>query len=213
MSEEQKSEFVIEIVVQDYKGFSIRKAKKGYLAFRGDGRGSGSQLPTCGTVEEAVASVDQYLERERQQAEQNHVRQEEREKRAREEADRQRLKTEAVRACIQPIRDFAAVHGLTMLDDCLQQLKLEEADRNLPANWEELVNKCEGIAERRQEGGGDDSPYEVSVDKYGVTETWECNSYGHDYTDEYSYGLQEYIDNFPDLVDEKEEEEEEKEED
>jgi hypothetical protein len=93
-----------------------------------------------------------------------------------------------------------------MLHQCVECLAQEERDRNVPANWEELVDKCEMIAEARMEQW-DNHPSDVGVDKYGVTETWETNSYGHDYTDERDYSLEEYIDNFGDLVEDEEEEE------
>jgi hypothetical protein len=46
-------------IVENYKGFSVRKCKRGFLAFK-----DGHNLMTQPTVEDAVRSVDEHLERE-----------------------------------------------------------------------------------------------------------------------------------------------------
>jgi hypothetical protein len=182
-----------EIIVENHKGFSVRKSKKGFLAFRiGGGRDLGSRP----TVEEAIASIDQYLEQERQAEITRAEKAEELAKERAEEAELARQKLETVLACIQPIRDFTAEHGLAMLRDCGVQLEQEELERNVPANWEELVEIAEEIAGRRSEGGCE-AVYDVGVSKYGVTEelTYERDDYP---TYSVDYTLQEYIDAFRD---------------
>jgi hypothetical protein len=226
MNEEQKADQLDqshsdggsrEVVVEDYKGFAVRKCRKGFLAFR---IGGGRDLGSRSTVEEAIASIDQYLEQERhaeivrtRQAEEHA---EEQAKHAAEKAEQARQKLEAVLACIQPIRDFTDKHGLTMLRDCIERLKHEEAERNVPANWEELAEICQKIAEWRFRKAEDAEPWEnqlneePDVTKYGVIEeTTYTRDDNPTYTKEYT--LQGYIDGFKEdwLEDGGEEEEEE----
>jgi hypothetical protein len=188
-----KEQHEVQIVIAAHKGFAVRKVKKGYLAFKIDG--GGRTLPTCATPEEAVTSVDQYLEEERQRVEQERQEQEAREQRWREEAERQRFKTETVLACIRPIRDFVAVHGVTTLKDCVEQLDQEERERNVPANWEELAELCAIIGEKRSQND-ETQVGEVEVNEYGVTEFTHWNSREDRHMDSNSYGLQEYIVDF-----------------
>lgn len=194
MSTEPDKDYKQIIMIEDYKGFAIRKAKKGYLAFKGS-----RSLPTCDTVEEAVASVDQHIEWERQRVEWNRREQEAREQREQEEAERERIKTEAVSACIQAVRDFVRTHGMGLLHDCVNQLDREEDERNVPANWEELVKICEAIAAWRYGEAEDSEPWENHLDeepgvsKYGVIEEITYTRDDHPtYTREYT--LEEYID-------------------
>jgi hypothetical protein len=199
----------IDVVVENYKGFSVRKCRKGFLAFPKSG--GGGNLETRSTVEEAIAWIDQYLERERQAAIFRAGLAERQAKLQAEKAEVARQKLEAVLACIQPIRDFTEKHGLKMLQDCLEQLEQEERDRNVPANWEELVEIADQIAEKRSsdDGWGTDQVGEVDVDKYGVTEHRYYNSDFDGYALHTEYGLQEYIDEFKeDFLPEDEEEEE-----
>jgi hypothetical protein len=158
--------------------------------------------------------VDKHLELERQRTEQDRLWQEAREKREREEAERVHQKLKAVLACIQPVRDFTDRLGLNMLRDCLEQLDQEERDRNVPANWQELAEKCERIGEWRLAQSEGSAPWENHLDsepevtKHGVKEEITYTRDDHPtYTQEYS--LQEYINEFGDDYDEDHQEEEE----
>jgi hypothetical protein len=194
ISEEQKAvDFAV--VLENHKGFSVRKCKKGFLAFK-DGR----NLCTQPTVEDAIRSIDEQLEwenRRRLAEEERKAEQTLREARlAKEEAQ----KLVAILACIRPVRNFVESHGLAMLKECVQQLELEERDRNVPANWKELVEVAERIGELRCEEDNWQKPDrqvgEVDVDKYGVVEHRHWNSDADEYMTDVEYGLQEYIDEF-----------------
>ena len=77
----------------------------------------------------------------------------------------------------------------------------EERERNVPANWEELVAICERIKNKQIENVGSG---EVDVSKYGVIEytvkdiEGDRDVNGKYLTNSGSYGLQEYIDEFKD---------------
>jgi hypothetical protein len=181
------------IFIENYKGFRVRKSKKGYCAER---IGGGMNLGSGPTVEDAVTSVDAHLEWQKEQeaklaeaARQQAEREAERERKA-------QLRIEAVLACIEPVRRCVESYGLDMLRDCVKQLEYEEAERNVPANWEELVEKCEQIGECRCDGWGSDSPGDVDVNRHGVTESYGWNQELDCYAEEIHYGLQEYLDNF-----------------
>jgi hypothetical protein len=203
-----------EVVVEDYKGFAVRKCRKGFLAFPKSG--PGGNLETRATVEEAVVSIDQHLERERRWKMSMAELAEQQAKRAADNAERERKKLERVIVCIPPIRVFIEKHGLATLRDCVEQLEQEERERNVPANWEELAEICQKIAEWRFRKAEDAEPWEnqlneePDVTKYGVIEEI---TYTRDdnptYTKEYT--LQGYIDGFKEdwLEDGGEEEEEE----
>ena len=181
-------------IVENHKGFSVRKCKKGFLAFK-----DRCQLATQSTVEDAIRSIDDHLERERQAEIARAEQAEWQAKLEAENVERLRMKLEAVLACIQPVRDFVESHGLNVLKDCVQQLELEEQERNVPANWEELVELAERIGEQRCEDEGPDQRDqvgEVDVDKYGVIEHKHWNEYENEYIRTVEYGLQEYIDEF-----------------
>jgi hypothetical protein len=180
------------VLIDNHKGFSVRRSKKGFLAFKG-----GRNLETRQTVEEAIASIDEYLERERQVEVARAEQAERQAKLEAETAERARKKLKAVLACIQPIRDFTERQGLKMLQDCLEQLEQEERDRNVPSNWEKLVEMADQIAEKRSSDDGWRTEVgEVDVDKYGVTEHSYYNSDLDGYALHTEYGLQEYIDQF-----------------
>jgi hypothetical protein len=204
---EVNEEYKTEIIVENHKGFAVRKCARGFLAF--PKTGGGGNLATKPTVEEAIATIDQEIElRRRREADETEWRAQHA-KRAAEKAEHDRQKLETVLANIEPIRDFTERLGLNMLRDCLTQLEREEQERNVPVNWEELVEICERITDIREgnaEGG------EVAVSKYGVTEHLEHESYGEYYEKDYSYTLQEYIEAYPDeyekYLEEKEEEKE-----
>jgi hypothetical protein len=203
-----------EVVVEDYKGFAVRKCRKGFLAFPKSG--PGGNLETRATVEEAVVSIDQHLERERRWKMSMAELAEQQAKRAADNAERERKKLERVIVCIPPIRVFIEKHGLATLRDCVEQLEQEERERNVPANWEELAEICQKIAEWRFRKAEDAEPWEnqlneePDVTKYGVIEeiTYTRND-NPAYTKEYT--LQGYIDGFKEdwLEDGGEEEEEE----
>jgi hypothetical protein len=65
-----QSKFIPEIVIENYRGFAVRKAKKGFLAFNieavadegGTVEKGHKQLSTRDTIEEAKSSVDRYFE-------------------------------------------------------------------------------------------------------------------------------------------------------
>ena len=188
--EDRPSPFAV--LIDNHKGFSVRRSKKGFLAFKG-----GRNLETRQTVDEAIASIDQYWEQERQAEMRMAVEAEWQAKRRAEEAERQRKKLQTVFACIQPIREFAERQGLKILRDCLEQLEQEERDRNVPSNWEKLVEMADQIAEKRSSDDGWRTEVgEVDVDKYGVTEHSYYNSDLDGYALHTEYGLQEYIDQF-----------------
>jgi hypothetical protein len=179
------------ILIPDYKGFTIRTAKKGYLAFKG-----GFTLPTQATVQDAVNSVDAHFEWEVKRAA---WAEEESARRAQEEREREQKvaeKKRAIFAVIQPVRDFAEIHGLDMLRDCIAQLEQEERERNVPENWEELVEICEQIGQKRGEEQWQTNVGDVDVDKYGVTEHLGYNSNMGAYCSKTEYSLQEYINTF-----------------
>jgi hypothetical protein len=183
-----------EVIIPDYKGYTIRRCRKGYLAFQG-----GNNLYTCDTVDQAIKSVDRYLECKERQREADRLQEEARIQREREDAERERLKREAVLATIAPIRDFVSRHGLDLLRNCVAQLEQEERDRNVPQNWQALVELCERIGEKRTEeetDWGHRSVGEVDVTKYGVTEYYNWNSRADCYLSKVKYGLHEYIDRF-----------------
>jgi hypothetical protein len=183
-----------QVVVEDHKGFSIRKCKKGFLAFK-----TRFQLATQPTVEDAIRSIDEHLEWERQWKLAKEREEAEREIRVANAAKLEAQRIAAVFACIQPVRDFVESHGLDMLKDCVRQLDAEERERNVPTNWEELVKIAERIGERRvdiESDWGTDQVGEVDVDKYGVIEHRNWNSDEDEYLRTTEYGLQEYIDEF-----------------
>ena len=190
------AEYQVVVVVEDHKGFSVRKCKKGFLAFK-DGR----NLVTQPTVEDAIRSIDEHLEWECKRRLAEEKEKAERAIRVAELEKLQAQKLAAVLACIQPVRDFVETNGLAMLKDCVDQLGLEEQERNVPANWEELVEIAERIGEKRcEEDHCWQKPHrqvgEVDVDKYGVVEHRHWNSDIDDYMTDVEYGLQEYIDEF-----------------
>jgi hypothetical protein len=191
------------IILEDYKGFTIRECRKGYLAFK-----AGRQLETCKTIEGAKRSVDSHLEWEVRHAELQRQEKELAEARKREEAERERLRTEAILACIQPIRDFVAIHGMEMLQDCVEQLEQEELDRNVPPNWESLVEKCEAIGQWFCEHAVcDEDPSDVEVSEYGVIEYYGYNSNFDTYAFTRKYKLEDYVDEYGHLVDDEDESE------
>jgi hypothetical protein len=192
MNEEYKPE----IIVENHKGFSVRKSKKGFLAFKISG---GRDLGSRPTIEEAIASIDQYLEQERQAEITRAEQAEELAKERAEEVELARQKLETVLAVIQPIRDFVAAHSVATLKDCVEQLDWEERDRNVPANWEELVEIADKIADKRIEydsGMWRTDVGEVEVTQYGVVEHSHWDQEENDYLVSEEYELQEYIDAF-----------------
>src|SRR5262249_13249946 len=161
--------------------------KKGYLAFR---VGCGGNLLTQQTIEDAILSIDRHVEWELENERQRKLAEAERAARIAAADKLAAEKRAAVLACIQPIRDFVEIHGLEMLENCVRQLGLEERERNVPANWVELVELAERIAEERGGGWGSDSPGDIDVDKYGATEYFDYISEGDYYGRKVEYGLQ-----------------------
>jgi len=176
-------------IVENHKGFAVRKCKRGFLAFK-DGR----NLMTQPTVEDAIRSIDEHLERERKAAIARAEQAKWQAELEAENAERQRQAVEAVFACIQPIRDFVEQHGLDMLQSCVGRLEFEECERNVPSNWEELVEIAERIGERHCEGDWREEVGEVDVDRYGVIEHRYYNSNCDGYASTVEFGLQEYVD-------------------
>jgi hypothetical protein len=122
-----------------YRGWTIRTDGEGGFVAQLIGSQGGQCLERCPTAEEAKALVDALLqaqidreiawkagEAEREVA--RKAAEEARIKQAAEEAEKKRKHTEAVLACLPPIRQFAATHGLQMLEDCADQLRKEEAE-------------------------------------------------------------------------------------
>jgi hypothetical protein len=162
------------------------------------------QLATCDTIEEAKASVDRCFEWQAGYPQREASRKEEVEKLQREREERERIAREekerihqGVLACIQPIRDFVAVNGITMLRQCIECLDQEDRDRNVPANWQELADRCERIGEYLTEHDWCDNIGQVDVDKYGVTvHSNYDNRHTYDYLTHREYGLEDFIDEY-----------------